>query len=41
MAVGQWYEDFGQTEDEEVSGLLEAAARAQPALRGSTPGAKG
>jgi putative phosphoribosyl transferase len=26
MAVGQWYEDFRQTEDAEVSELLEAAA---------------
>jgi predicted phosphoribosyltransferase len=40
MAVGQWYEDFGQTEDEEVSELLEAAARRQASPRGSTPGAK-
>lgn len=41
MAVGQWYEDFQQTEDEEVSGLLETAAERQAAPRGSTPGAKG
>jgi predicted phosphoribosyltransferase len=25
MAVGQWYEDFGQTTDEEVTDLLAAA----------------
>jgi len=30
-AVGLWYEDFGQTEDEEVHDLLErAAARTAP-----------
>jgi predicted phosphoribosyltransferase len=26
-AVGQWYEDFGQTTDEEVRGILEASRR--------------
>jgi putative phosphoribosyl transferase len=26
MAVGQWYEDFGQTQDEEVSELLQQAS---------------
>ena len=41
MAVGQWYEDFRQTEDDEVSELLVTAAEAQAAPRGSTPGAKG
>jgi putative phosphoribosyl transferase len=41
MAVGQWYEDFRQTEDEEVSELLDAAAEPQATPRGSTPGAKG
>jgi putative phosphoribosyl transferase len=42
MAVGQWYEDFGQTQDEEVGELLAAAGTTgqDPAL-GSTPGAKG
>jgi putative phosphoribosyl transferase len=29
-AVGQWYEDFGQTSDEEVRELLAEAARRQP-----------
>jgi len=29
-AVGQWYEDFGQTTDEEVRELLAQAARRQP-----------
>jgi putative phosphoribosyl transferase len=29
-AVGQWYEDFSQTSDEEVRGLLAQAARRQP-----------
>ena len=41
MAVGQWYEDFGQTGDDEVVALLAAAARDQAPERGSTPGAKG
>ncbi len=36
LAVGQWYEDFSQTTDEEVRELLEQAAREQ-AARG--PGA--
>jgi predicted phosphoribosyltransferase len=40
-AVGQWYGDFGQTEDDEVVALLDASARDQVAARGSTPGAKG
>jgi putative phosphoribosyl transferase len=29
-AVGQWYEDFGQTSDEEVTSLLEEAERTRP-----------
>ena len=29
-AVGQWYEDFSQTSDEEVRYLLAQAARRQP-----------
>ena len=29
-AVGQWYEDFSQTSDEEVRDLLTRAARRQP-----------
>ena len=29
-AVGQWYEDFSQTSDEEVRDLLAQAARRQP-----------
>ena len=29
-AVGQWYEDFSQTSDEEVRELLGQAARRQP-----------
>jgi predicted phosphoribosyltransferase len=29
-AVGQWYEDFGQTSDEEVRDLLAQVARRQP-----------
>jgi predicted phosphoribosyltransferase len=29
-AVGQWYEDFSQTSDEEVRGLLAQAASRQP-----------
>lgn len=42
MAVGQWYEDFRQTEDEEVTAALrDAASRPQETARGSTPGAKG
>lgn len=41
MAVGQWYEDFGQTEDDEVVALLDASTGDQAPLRGSTPGAKG
>lgn len=32
-AVGQWYEDFAQTTDEEVRDLLERAWAAQPAAR--------
>jgi putative phosphoribosyl transferase len=31
LAVGQWYEDFSQTTDEEVRELLEEAARLQSA----------
>ncbi|HLT16045.1 MAG TPA: phosphoribosyltransferase family protein [Acidimicrobiales bacterium] len=30
-AVGQWYDDFGQTSDDEVVGCLERAARPAPA----------
>lgn len=30
MAVGQWYDDFGQTSDEEVEQLLARAAAAAP-----------
>ena len=30
-AVGQWYEDFSQTSDEEVRALLAEGARRQPA----------
>ena len=41
-AVGQWYEDFAQTEDEEVAALLRSPLpAAQQDARGSTPGAKG
>jgi predicted phosphoribosyltransferase len=29
-AVGQWYEDFSQTNDEEVRDLLAQAARHHP-----------
>jgi putative phosphoribosyl transferase len=29
-AVGQWYEDFSQTSDDEVRDLLAQAARRQP-----------
>ncbi len=29
LAIGQWYEDFSQTTDEEVRALLERAAREQ------------
>lgn len=31
-AVGQWYEDFGQTSDEEVTSLLQEAQRARRRL---------
>jgi putative phosphoribosyl transferase len=31
LAVGQWYEDFDQTDDAEVSALLASAARSAPA----------
>lgn len=31
-AVGQWYEDFGQTSDEEVTSLLEEAGRGRPSV---------
>jgi putative phosphoribosyl transferase len=47
MAVGQWYEDFEQTSDEEVADLLAAAPppEANPQrdgpLPGSTPGSNG
>ncbi|HEX2492379.1 MAG TPA: phosphoribosyltransferase family protein, partial [Steroidobacter sp.] len=33
-AVGYWYEDFGQTADEEVTSLLERAAKAPQADSG-------
>ena len=29
-AVGQWYEDFSQTSDDEVRALLAQATRRQP-----------
>lgn len=38
-AVGEWYDDFGQTDDAEVAMLLAAAD--QPSRGVSTPGAKG
>ena len=47
MAVGQWYEDFGQTSDQEVADLLAAAPppatnpQRDGAPRGSTPGSNG
>lgn len=41
MAVGQWYDDFEQTTDEEVVELLGTARRDQYPARGSTPGANG
>lgn len=34
MAVGQWYEDFSQTSDDEVRRLLEESRRERPAARG-------
>lgn len=34
MAVGQWYEDFSQTGDDEVRLLLEQSRREHPAARG-------
>jgi predicted phosphoribosyltransferase len=33
LAVGQWYEDFAQTEDEEVHRLLEQSRRQRPGPR--------
>ncbi|WP_395739859.1 phosphoribosyltransferase [Prosthecobacter sp.] len=30
LAVGQWYEDFSQTQDEEVASLLASAAHPEP-----------
>jgi len=33
LAVGQWYEDFSQTSDEEVRHLLESSRRERPASR--------
>ena len=36
-AVGEWYEDFGQTEDDEVRALLEDAASWSPAARAERP----
>lgn len=35
LAVGQWYEDFTQTGDEEVRGLLQERHRAGPTARAS------
>lgn len=35
QAVGLWYDEFGQTEDEEVRALLEAAARERAAEAGA------
>jgi predicted phosphoribosyltransferase len=32
FGVGRWYDDFSQTTDEEVRGLLRRAAKRQPAL---------
>ena len=40
QAVGQFYEDFSQTSDDEVRGLLQDAWRAEPAGRGSRGGAE-
>jgi predicted phosphoribosyltransferase len=37
LAVGQWYEDFSQTTDEEVRELLEQAARAHAARAAGGP----
>ncbi|WP_327381884.1 MULTISPECIES: phosphoribosyltransferase family protein [unclassified Streptomyces] len=37
-AVGQWYEDFSQVEDEEVAALLATAARARPAAPAQASG---
>jgi predicted phosphoribosyltransferase len=34
-AIGQWYEDFTQTTDEEVRALLDQSSREQQAVRGS------
>jgi len=47
MAVGQWYEDFGQTSEQEVTDLLAAAPPPEAnfqrdgAPRDSTPGSNG
>ncbi len=35
MAVGQWYEDFTQTQDEEVGELLQLARRRHERIPGS------
>ena len=37
LAVGQWYEDFSQTEDEEVHRLLEQSRRERPGPRSGRP----
>jgi predicted phosphoribosyltransferase len=33
LAVGEWYDDFEQTTDDEVASLLQAGARSEGALR--------
>ena len=38
LAVGEWYEDFSQTSDEEVSELLRRGQRAAPELSPERPG---
>jgi len=37
FAVGQWYEDFSQTSDDEVRELLERAAREHASRSGASP----
>ncbi len=46
MAIGEWYEDFSQTSDQEVINILSDAAAASPgpageAVTGAAPGADG
>jgi putative phosphoribosyl transferase len=36
-AIGEFYEDFGQTSDEEVTGLLDAARRRPAGGSAATP----